>query len=60
MVDDLVVKSGKRYNTRSVLARRYGGRGKEEDTLFSAKLRKEMKKIRERKTMTDRTEQTGP
>lgn len=32
----LVVKSGKRYDTRSVLARRYrGGRGKEGDTLFS-------------------------
>ena len=55
-----LVKSGKRYNTRSVIARRYGGgREKEEDT-YSVLAKKEMKKIKDRKTTTGRREQAGP
>lgn len=55
-----LVKSGKHYNTRSVLAHGYrGGREKEEDT-YSVLAKKEMKKIKDRKTITGRTEQAGP
>lgn len=51
------MKSGKHYNTRSVLAHGYrGGREKEEDT-YSVLAKKEMKKIRQKNN--NRQNRTG-
>ena len=56
----LVVKSGKRYDTRSVLARRYrGGRGKEGDTLFSTSWERKEKNEKKGES-NDRQNRTGP